>query len=106
MSIQSETAAATAPARLREIEELPSPRGLPLVGNVLQIDRRRMHQQVERWAREHGPFFSFRIGRRRLFAIADHQAFGALLRDRPEGFRRTKRLAEITTEIGSGAVGV
>jgi|KBSMisStandDraft_5_1062788.scaffolds.fasta_scaffold29366_5 cytochrome P450 len=106
MSIETEAAPPAAPARLREIDELPSPPGWPLVGNALQFERPRMHQQVERWAREYGPYFTFRLGTRRLLVIADHAAMGALLRDRPDGFRRTKRLAEITAEIGSSAVGV
>src|SRR5664279_4501333 len=103
MSAPIESTAPT--ARLREIDELPGPAGWPIVGNLLQVDRRRIHQQVERWAREYGPYFRFRLGPRRLFVVADHVAMGAVLRDRPEGFRRTKRLAEISAEIGS-AVGV
>ena len=55
--------------------------------------------------KEYGPYFRFQLGNRRILAIADHQAMGALLRDRPDGFRRTKKLAEISAEIGS-AVGV
>lgn len=105
MSTGIESPRAAAPPRLRDIDELPAPRGLPLVGNLLQVDRQRIHQQVERWARQYGPFFSFRLGPRRLFVVADHAAMGTLLRDRPDGFRRTKRLAEISGEIGS-AVGV
>jgi cytochrome P450 len=101
--IDSTTSAA--PARLREIGELPAPRGLPLVGNLLQVDRQRIHQQVERWAGEFGPYFRIRLGRRRVLVVADHAAMGTLLRDRPDGFRRTKKLAEISAEIGS-AVGV
>ena len=96
---------AAAPTALREIAELPAPPGLPFVGNLLQVDRARIHQQVERWAHEYGPYFRFQLGNRRIFAVADHAAMGALLRDRPDGFRRTKRLAEISAEIGS-AVGV
>ena len=41
-------AVATEPARnpavLRDIGELPGPRGLPLVGNLLQLDRDRVHR--------------------------------------------------------------
>ena len=48
-TVQGETAAKAAPGRLREIDELPAPRGLPVVGNLLQVDRARIHQQVERW---------------------------------------------------------
>src|SRR5437763_1957974 len=105
MTVHSDTAPVSAPTRLREIDELPSPAGLPFVGNLLQVDRARIHQQVERWIGEHGPCFRFQLGNRRILAIADHAAIGAVLRDRPEGFRRTKRLAEISAEIGS-AVGV
>jgi cytochrome P450 len=106
MSIETEAAPPAAPARLREIDELPAPPRLPLVGNALQFDRARMHQQVERWVREYGPYFTFRLGSTRLLVVADHAAMGALLRDRPDGFRRTKRLAQVTAEIGSAAVGV
>jgi cytochrome P450 len=105
MSIQSETAPALTPARPREIDELPGPPGLPIVGNLFQVDRARIHQQIERWVDEYGPYFRFQLGNRRILAIADHTAMGTLLRDRPDGFRRTKKLAEITAEIGS-AVGV
>ena len=62
MSTETEAAPPAAPARLREIDELPSPPGWPLVGNALQFERPRMHQQVERWAREYGPYFTFRLG--------------------------------------------
>ena len=105
MSTPTETAAPVAATRLREIDELPAPPGWPLVGNLLQVDRARIHQQVERWVKEYGPYFRFQLGNRRILAIADHQAMGTLLRDRPDGFRRTKKLAEISAEIGS-AVGV
>ena len=105
MTVETEIAAAAAPARVREIDDLPSPPGLPFFGNLLQVDRARIHQQVERWVPQYGPYFRFQLGNRRILAIADHAAMGALLRDRPDGFRRTKKLAEISAEIGS-AVGV
>src|SRR6476646_2724134 len=106
MSLESDTTETPATVPLREIDELPAPAGLPFVGNLLQVDRARIHQQVERWVKEYGPYFRFQLGNRHILAIADHAAMGALLRDRPDGFRRTKRLAEITAEIGSSAVGV
>ena len=105
MTLGTDTAPAATPTRLREIDELPAPPGLPFVGNLLQFDRARIHQQVERWVKEYGPYFRFQLGNRRILAVADHATLGTLLRDRPDGFRRTKKLAEISAEIGS-AVGV
>ncbi len=85
---------------LREIADLPGPRGLPIVGNAFQLDRGRLHQTVEAWAREFGPFFRFKLGRRTLLGVADHEALSAALRDRPDGFRRTKHLETIGLEMG------
>src|SRR5690606_35126704 len=51
----------TAP-RLRSFDELPGPRPLPLVGNVLQMRTDRFHRDLEDWARVYGPMMRFRLG--------------------------------------------
>lgn len=89
-----------APASLRRYEDLPGPRGLPWLGNALQLDAARAHLQMEQWCREYGPFFRLRIGPRRVLVVGDHEAVAAVLRDRPEGFLRTSRLEEIWIELG------
>ena len=95
------------PTALREIADLPGPRGLPLLGNLTQIDRTRVHASVEQWSHEFGPFFRFSLGRRQFLVVSDHEAIGSLLRDRPDGYRRTTRLSEIWNEMGmpSGVFG-
>ncbi len=85
---------------LRRLEDLPGPRGLPILGNVLQIEAPRFHLQLEAWAREFGPFYQVRFGRHRVLVAADHAAVAALLRDRPDGLRRTRRLEQIWIEMG------
>jgi len=90
---------APAPA-LRNYADLPGPRGLPLLGNALQMDPPRMHLQVEQWCSEFGPIFKLSIGPRRLLVLADHTLIAKVLRDRPEGFARTTRLQQIWTELG------
>ena len=91
---------ATPAPRLRELRELPGPRGWPLIGNLLQVDRSRVHSQVEEWARRYGTIFRFQLASRRLVVITDHALVGAMLRDRPDGFRRTARLMQIGSEMG------
>ncbi len=92
---------------LREIADLPGPRGLPLLGNLRQIDRTRVHASVEQWGHEFGPIFRFSLGRRQFLVLTDHEAIGQVLRDRPDGYRRTTRLSEIWNEMGmpSGVFG-
>ena len=90
---------ADAPPVLRRFEQLPGPHGIPWLGNALQIDVPRFHQQLEQWRLEFGPLFKLQIGNRRLLAVADHQLIAAILRDRPAGFKRTSRLEEIWLEM-------
>ncbi len=90
---------ALAPAALR-FDDLPGPRGVPLFGNLLQIDSTRMHLQLEAWRARYGPVYRLKLAHRRLVVVSDHGLIAAALRDRPDGFRRTSRLEEIWTEMG------
>ena len=90
------TAAAT-----RRFEDLPGPRGLPLLGNAWRMRPGSAHQQMERWAEEFGPCYRLEMGpRRRMLVLGDHTLVAGVLRDRPDGFARTDRLREIGAEIG------
>lgn len=87
-------------AGLRRIQDLPGPRGIPVLGNALQLDPPRFHQQVEQWCREYGPYFRLRLGRHAALVVGDHDVVAAVLRDRPDGFRRTAQLERIGAELG------
>jgi len=95
-----ERTAAPATTRLRRYDDLPGPRPYPVVGNALQLDSRTSHLQMQRWCDEYGPIYRLRIGPRRVMVIGDHALVARVLRDRPEGFRRTSALETIWTEMG------
>jgi cytochrome P450 len=97
MSSAPDTAA---PGVLRRLEDLPGPPGWPVLGNLAQIESTRFHLQLGAWARQYGRFFKLRLANRLVLVSADHEAVAAVLRDRPEGFRRTERLEAIGTEMG------
>ena len=82
------------------LQDLPGPRGLPIFGNALQLERTRMHLIAERWSRSYGDYFRFRIGPREILAVANPETIAAMLRDRPEGFSRTTRLSAIANDMG------
>lgn len=100
MSESNKVEGAPAELSLRDIASLPGPRPLPIVGNVLQITVSRVHQDVERWCRIYGSFFPLYFGRTRMLVVADHEAVAAILRDRPDGFRRPLITEIISNEIG------
>ena len=85
---------------VRSISELPGPPGWPVVGNLFQLDRARVHQTVEQWCRRYGPVFQMKLGLTRFVVVSDHEAIGAVLRDRPDGFRRPPRLEVVWREMG------
>lgn len=94
-----DTPAAT-PTRLRQFQDLPGPRGVPVFGNLLQVQSTRLHLQLEAWCQELGPLFKLQLGQRRVVVVGDHQLIAQALRDRPDGFRRTQRLADVAAEMG------
>jgi len=89
---------AASPPRLRRIADLPGPRGLPFVGSLLQTRPARMHRDIEAWCRAYGALFRVRLGPRRLLVVADPEVIAAVLRERPQAFRRSTRLAEVGLE--------
>jgi cytochrome P450 len=92
------------PLPARQIRDLPSPPGLPILGNALQIDSTRLHLIAEAWSRKYGEYFRFRIGRRELLVVANPEAIAAMLRDRPDGFQRNSRLSATAEKMGFGGV--
>ena len=90
----------SAPRALRRFEDLPGPRGLPFFGNALQFKAEHMHQKLEQWSAEYGPYYRIRIGPRRILVSGDHHAIAASLRDRPDGFSRSARMQEVGIEMG------
>jgi cytochrome P450 len=92
------------PAYRRRLADLPCPKGLPLVGNLLQIDSMQFHATLEQWARELGPMYRFQAGPRHLMVVSDPAIIGTLLRDRPDAMRRTFRSARAFEELGTTGV--
>jgi cytochrome P450/nitrite reductase/ring-hydroxylating ferredoxin subunit len=99
-------AAAGAPAAAAggRIEDLPGPRGVPLLGNALQVDLGKLHLILEQWAAQYGPMYRFRIGRDRSVVISDPDLVQQVLRARPETWRRTSKVERVFQELGVAGV--
>lgn len=88
----------------RTIESLPGPKGLPFVGNALQLDIPRLHENLEAWVKEFGPVYRYRLGSKVQIAIADPDLIDEALRRRPDGFRRMSAVESVFEEMKVGGV--
>lgn len=85
---------------LRRFSQVGGPFALPLVGNAFQMRRGKVHQVVERWCLRYGPLFRMKLGPTRVLVVARHETVAAIMRDRPDGFRRPSVMSEVSDEMG------
>ena len=83
---------------VRRLADLPSPKGLPLIGNLLQLAPERLHLTLEQWARELGPMYTLDLGTQRVLVCSDPELLQTVLRDRPEGYRRYSPIESVIAE--------
>ena len=91
------TETASAPSGLRD---LPGPRGLPLIGVLHRLRFDRLHLTLEEWADRYGPLFRIDMGPHPVAVVSDSAAIQRILVQRPQGFRRTRRLESVAAEMG------
>lgn len=87
-------------APLRAIADLGGPATVPFFGNMLQVDRNRVHQDIEALCKVHGRFFKLNFAGRTLLVVADHEASARILKDRPAGFQRSSQLNVAASSMG------
>jgi cytochrome P450/nitrite reductase/ring-hydroxylating ferredoxin subunit len=88
----------------RRLEDLPGPRGLPVLGNMHQLTLSKLHLQLEAWAAEYGPIYLYRFASQRVLTISEPRLMEAVLRDRPETFRRSSNVWPVFKEMGVNGV--
>jgi cytochrome P450 len=84
----------------RSLEDLPGPRGLPILGNMHQIKVDSFHLVLEDWHQQYGDVFQFKLGPDRVVVIADPAMVQEILRARPETFSRASNIRQTIEEMG------
>jgi cytochrome P450/nitrite reductase/ring-hydroxylating ferredoxin subunit len=93
-----------APQAIRTLEQLPGPKGIPLLGNLLQLHPTKLHLTLEAWCREFGPIYTYKLMHRPFVVIADPELANQILRDRPKTYRRWSAIESISEELGMNGV--
>ena len=94
-----DTAEALTTAKPIPYRSLPGPKRLPLLGNAHLVQRDVLHQQLEGWAKEYGGKFRFAITSRQFMVVTDPEAISAVLRQRPQLFRKGPRLVQVAKDL-------
>lgn len=100
------TATLAQTTRRRSLADLPSAPGLPLIGNLHQLDTRRLHLVVEAWQRQLGDMFTLHLGRKPVLVLSDPELMQQLLRERPQRYRRMQAIGSVMSEMLGGAPGL
>lgn len=85
---------------LRQVADLPCPKGLPILGNVHQLSATKFHLLLEQWAYELGAPYRFQICNKPITVWADIEIAQSISRERPHRYRRLRVLESVLEEIG------
>jgi len=88
----------------KSLSQLPGPKGLPILGNLLQIDLQKLHSILEEWAAIYGDIYQFKLVNKTVVAISEPTLIQNILRDRPDTYRRVSSIERVGAELGSNGV--
>lgn len=86
---------------MRSVLDLPEPRGLPVLGHAPAMARGgTMHRTLYAWQERHGPTYRVRLGPQPTVVTSAPEIVDAVLRGRPETFRRGRYMSDVIDELG------
>jgi cytochrome P450 len=89
---------------VRQLSELPHPKGIPFFGNFWQVPPDNMHGKFEEWAREFGDYYTLQLGPQRVLVISELESSLQIFKERPHQFQRTQKMQTVFHELGVNGV--
>ncbi|WP_422091376.1 cytochrome P450 [Tenacibaculum ovolyticum] len=84
----------------RTLNDLKTPKGSFILGNLKDFKKKDKHRILEEWAKQFGELYTIKLGPLKVLVSADSDFNTALLRQRPETFRRLSKINEVFVEMG------
>lgn len=82
------------------IDNLPSPKGLPIVGHLPKFNANNKHKVLENWVKEVGDVYKISLMGKKFIVSANPEINYEILKSRPDNFRRFFKINEIMSEMG------
>lgn len=83
-----------------QFKDLPGPKGIPFFGSLFEMDYPNIHNQFEELTEEHGDVFKLKMGFLNLAIVGNPKIIQYILRERPDGFIRMKKLDKVLRAEG------
>lgn len=82
------------------LKELPGPKGLPLLGNLFNLDLPNLHNQVEEWSKEFGDVYYLNLGITSQLVVTRPSLIQKILVARPTEFIRMQKMTSVIRQAG------
>jgi len=90
------------PSTVVSLDDLPEPPGVPLVGHLPALAAGApMHRVLDAWRDEYGATYRIRMARTSVVVTSSPAVVNAVLRERPEQFRRGHMMSDLISELGA-----
>ena len=85
---------------LKTINDLPSPKGKLILGNLPEFKENNKHRVFEKWAEECGDIYTISLAGKKFIVSLNPEFNGVVLKSRPEEFRRYGKINEVFVGLG------
>ncbi|CAM3824609.1 MULTISPECIES: cytochrome P450 [Flavobacterium] len=86
--------------KIRTLEDLPSPKAIPLFGNAHKTPPKDFNNVLEDWSRKFGEPYFWKFFSRPVVVFNEAESVKEIMRNRPGAFRRFSKVREIFNEMG------
>ncbi|AQS39550.1 cytochrome P450 [Shewanella psychrophila] len=89
---------------MKSLSQLSGPPATSILGHVSAFKQTDIHLQMLEWIKQYGDIFRLRLGVKPVMIVAEPKLIKALLRSRPEQFRRIKSVESVFDEAGLNGI--